>query len=110
MYLLTRADLSPGQQATQGSHAAFRFAYEHPLLLKTWYEESTYLVLLSVPTEAELGVLAGRLIAADLVVSLWREPDMGNELTSVAVAPSLAAQRLLSSLPLTLREEPAMSG
>jgi hypothetical protein len=74
-----------------------------------WYTESTYLILLAVPDEYALGNLTGKLLDADQIVTLWREPDMGNELTSIAVAPSEAAQRILANLPLLLRET-AMSG
>lgn len=104
VYVLTRADLSPGQQATQSAHAAFVFSVEHPLLMETWFQESTYLVLLSVPDEHALIAHLVKLREAGIVCSAWREPDLGNELTAVAVAPSLAAQRLLANLPLTLRE------
>lgn len=104
VYVLTRADLSPGQQATQSAHAAFIFSVEHPLLMERWFQESTYLVLLSVPDEVSLAAYSVKLREAKIVCSVWREPDLDNGLTAVAVAPSLAAQRLLANLPLTLRE------
>lgn len=76
--------------------------------MSDWYVQSTFLVLLQVPDEQELVWLHNRLVAADCTVTAWREPDMGNEYTAIAVAPSEAARRMLSQLPLLLRE-PAMA-
>lgn len=107
LYVVTRQDMSPGAQATQSTHAAFQFAVEHPLLTERWYQESKYLVLLSVPDEASLGVLAVRLDEADLVYTVWREPDWGDQITAIAVEPCQQARIMMANLPLTLRE-PAM--
>lgn len=69
-----------------------------------WYETSSYLVLLGVADEAELASWQARLTTKGCVLTSWHEPDMGNELTALAVAPSPTAERTLSSLPLLLRE------
>lgn len=105
---MTRSDLSPGQQATQSTHAAFKFAHDHPALTDIWYQESTYLVLLSVPAKDDLLRLADMFERADHPASIWTEPDMGDETTAVAIAPGIIASRMLANLPLTLRE-PAMT-
>lgn len=73
-----------------------------------WFEESTYLILLTVPRELALHDTLIKLGWHDLIYSVWHEPDMNNELTAVAVAPSPTATRYLSQLPLTLRA-PAMT-
>jgi hypothetical protein len=73
-----------------------------------WYKNSTYLVLLSVPDEDALLDLLDSICpqtGAGLVYSYWCEPDMDNEHTAVAIAPSAEASRLLSNLPLTLRQK-----
>jgi len=36
--------------------------------------------------------------------SAWLEPDWANELTAIAIEPGEATQKLLSSLPLALKE------
>jgi len=36
--------------------------------------------------------------------SSWLEPDWANELTAIAIEPGEATQKLLSSLPLALKE------
>ena len=73
-----------------------------------WYERSSYLVLLGVPDEPALLGWLEHLAQLGATFIGWREPDRGNELTSLAVAPSPAVERALSSLPLLLKE-PAMS-
>jgi peptidyl-tRNA hydrolase len=102
--VLTRADLSPGQQATQSTHAALKFSIEHPLLCETWYRESSYLVLLQVPDEDGLFYFHKRACQLELVHSVWTEPDMDDTHTAIAIAPSELASRLLANLPLLLRE------
>lgn len=105
MYLVTRRDLPPGHQATQAAHAAFYFGYEHQPILRFWHEESQYLVLLSVADEAALENLRSRVEAERIPYSSYREPDFGDELTALAIAPGLATQRLCANLPLALKEE-----
>lgn len=102
--MLTRTDLPQGQQATQSVHAAFLFARHLPERTRAWFDDSSYLVLLGVEDEAALREWADRLEAKGCSFALWREPDLDNELTAVAVAPSPVAERTLSSLPLLLRE------
>ncbi len=104
LYVLTRADLSPGAQATQSVHAAFQFALEYPELTKDWYKDSQVLVLLSVPDEESLMGWVLNLQDEGLFHSVFHEPDWEDQLTAVAVAPSETAQRIFASLPLTLRE------
>jgi len=102
--VLTRTDLPQGQQATQSVHAAFSFAHAHVGLMDDWYETSSYLVLLGVEDEVELGWWRVRLLDKGCVLTPWHEPDRDNELTALAVAPSPVAERTLSSLPLLLRQ------
>jgi len=105
MYLVTRRDLPPGHQATQAAHAAFYFGYEHQPILRFWHEESQYLVLLSCEDEAALVDLRSRVEAERIAYSEYREPDFNDELTALAIAPSVATRRLCANLPLALREE-----
>lgn len=104
LYVVTRADLSPGQQATQSAHAAFSVGQEHPATVGAWFRESTYLVLLTVPDRETLETLAADAARAGLMFTRWAEPDMGDELTAVAITPSPTASRLVARLPLTGRE------
>lgn len=83
-------------------HAAFSFAHEHPEAFRTWQEESNFVVVLSAHDEIELLSYWQRL---DLnpYRALVREPDIGDQATAFAVI-GLEAGRVLSSLPLCLKE------
>lgn len=78
-------------------------------MFRHWFEESTYLVLLTVTDEVALAAYELLFERHDLVSSTWHEPDMGDELTAIAVEPSPVASRILSALPLTGKRL-AMSG
>lgn len=108
LYVVTRNDLPAGHQATQSAHAAFAFAVAHPDLTALWHRESKFLILLAVPDEAELEALSHRVEHARLTAVAWREPDWGDTLTALAIAPDPMTSRLLANYPLTLRE-PAMA-
>lgn len=97
--MITRDDLSPGVQAVQGMHAALSFAVTYPELTAKWHHESQVLVFLAVPDEDELVELGRDLSWFDLI--WFREPDLGDQLTAIAVEPD--AGRMLSHLPLALR-------
>lgn len=104
LYIVTRRDLRPGLQAAQVAHAAFQFAYEHRPLAAQWLEESNFLIILSVADEIELFRLGQRADKANLPVTYFNEPDIDDELTAIAVAPSPKTVELMFELPLALCE------
>lgn len=104
LYIVTRKDLSPGLQAAQVAHAAFTFAYEHRPLATSWQEESNFLIILSVESEEELWLLGASAELKNLPVTRFTEPDIGNELTAIAIAPSPATVEMCAHLPLALSE------
>lgn len=59
-------------------------------------------MVLNAPNKEELAKLAYDLTNVGVPVSLFKEPDLGDELTAIAVAP--AGARHLSCLPLALRQ------
>jgi hypothetical protein len=59
---------------------------------------------LSVPDEQSLQILLEKIRWRKLVHSIFREPDIGDELTAIAVEPSEKAKKLCSRLPLALEE------
>jgi peptidyl-tRNA hydrolase len=100
LYLVTRQDLPPGVQAVQSCHALRQFGAECPDVDKKWFEESNTLAFLSVPDERELGVLYKKAVTRRLPVAAFREPDLENALTAIALGPSCAS--LTKGLPLAL--------
>ncbi|MFW6243218.1 MAG: peptidyl-tRNA hydrolase [bacterium] len=103
LIVITRSDIDLGSQAVQSSHAAIQFIYEHPEIAKQCYNISNYLVLLSVKNKKELLDLVDKFDQRGIHISKFHEPDLGNELTSIAIEPTSRARRLVSSLPLLLK-------
>ena len=103
--VVTRSDLSPAQQAVQSAHAAIDFCFEHPSRAGPWQKESNYLVLLSLNNEEQLKLLIRNCERLDLRHTVFREPDIGNLITAVAIEPSEKTQKLVSRIPLMLKQK-----
>lgn len=88
----------------QAVHAAFKFAKYRREILERWLDDSSYLVIVSVPDEDTLWDLAEAAFKRNISRVNWTEPDLDNELTAIALAPGQAAQQLCANLPLALRE------
>ena len=101
LYLVTREDLPPAQQAVQAAHALTEYLLSHKDGASSWYSTSNTLALLSVPTEDSLSQLVGKARRKGFMLSEFREPDRSLELTAVAFEPK--AKSLLRNLPLALR-------
>ncbi len=103
LYVITRADLSRGYQAVQGMHAALDFAVKFPRITENWNQISNYLCFLSVGSEEELRMLYRQAQQKQIASVLFREPDIGNQATALALAPGLQSRELCDSLQLALR-------
>jgi hypothetical protein len=57
LFLISRADLPPGQQAVQAAHALVEFQREHPEVADEWYRSSNHLAFLSAKDEPALEAL-----------------------------------------------------
>lgn len=98
--VITRRDLPLPYQAVQSAHAGIQFQYEHSELAKNWYHNSNYLIFLSVENEEELNKLIKKANSKDIVISIFREPDIGNQITAIALEPSIKSKKLTSGLKL----------
>lgn len=114
LYLITRADLPPGQQAVQAAHALAEFGIRYPGTFSRWHAESNTLVMLTVEDKDKLvklwskaNMLAERAARRDFFVfpvgAMFQEPDRNNEPTAIAFAPSGEFERLCRNLPLALQ-------
>jgi hypothetical protein len=77
---------------------------EHPDIHQEWYKNSNYLGLLSVENEMELQRLIDKATALDIRFSVFREPDIDNQITAIALAPHPKSKKLCSNLRLALKE------
>ena len=100
LYVITRQDLSNGQQAVQASHALTEFLFEHPAIASQWHASSNTLALLSVSDEESLRRLKLKARQRRLRCASFHEPDRNNELTAIALEPN--AKGLLRDLALAL--------
>lgn len=100
---VTRRDLSPGYQSVQSTHAGILFIFEHPEISQIWHKDP-YLAQLSAKNEDALKHLILKLEKNQIKYSVFREPDLNNEITAIAIEPSDKTRRLVSNLPLMLKE------
>ncbi len=84
----------------QSAHAAIDFQHDHPEVASQWQTKSNYLALLTVADEEALIKLITKAIFTGIKHTIFREPDLGNEITAVAFEPTDAAKKLTSSCPL----------
>lgn len=98
LYVVVRADLSPGLKLAQACHALRLFAEEHPSVELAWYRGANNLVVLQVPDEAALAALGALSEARGLRLATFREPDLDGAVTALALEPR--ARALLRRLPL----------
>jgi hypothetical protein len=99
---VVRGDLSPGQQAVQACHALRQFVEEHPEIDREWHRESNTLALLAVPDERALTCLWERARHGGVRHAVFREPDIGDALTAIALEPGAGTRRLCRGLRLAL--------
>ena len=104
LYIITREDISPGYQGVQGIHSAILFGQEHPDIHREWYQNSNYLGFLSVANEVELAKLIEKADANDIKCSVFREPDIDNQITAIAIEPGIKSKKLCSNLKLALKD------
>lgn len=103
LYIVTRADLSPGYQAVQAAHAVADWTAEHPESADAWRTRSNSLIVLTADDEPALYRLVEKARTKGIGVTTFREPDLCDEITAVAFSPSDATRRLCSNQPLVGR-------
>jgi len=71
---------------------------------KEWHKQSNYLVFLTVADEEQLIKLISKAILMGIKHTVFREPDLDDQITAVAFEPSEQARKLTSSCPLLGKE------
>jgi len=99
--VITRSDLTHATQACQVAHAVADFCNENPHLAKAWQKESNSIIILTVPDERALYDFCEKNSGLDYTE--FREPDLGYELTAIALHPCEEARRKTSNLPLAMK-------
>jgi len=91
--------MSDGYKAVQSTHAAINFIFEHPGRAGPWFHNSNTLAELEANDEAHLERLIEKCIKLDLIHTVFREPDIGNQITAIAIEPSRLTRKVTSNLP-----------
>ena len=110
LYVLSRADLigddtTKGYQAAQSAHAVAEYllkypAYDDPFFGKQRWSNG-FLILVSVEDQERLEYYSWKASKIGLPVAEWREPDLENTLTAIAVDINEEKQaNLFKKLPL----------
>jgi hypothetical protein len=92
-----------GYQGVQSLHVMAEFALQYPEVTKEWHEKSNYLGFLSAKNEHDLIVLMCKATGNGIRVAEFREPDVGDRVTAIALEPGSKSRKLCSNLPLALR-------
>ena len=72
-----------------------------------WHRDSNYLVLLAAKSERDLYKIIEKAEERGIKYKAFREPDLGNAITAIALEPGNESKRLCSSLPLALKNLPS---
>ena len=105
LYVIGREDLGPGYMSVQAMHAAIQFQHDQPEHAVTWFKQSNYLGFLSVLNEDELTRIINKATALGVRFSVFREPDIDDQITAIALEPGVLSKKLCSNLKLALRGE-----
>ena len=102
VYIVVRTDISLGDQVTQAVHGAQQFQDKHPRIYAEWKKTSNTVAILGAPNEAHLNQLQSMAESYSIPHAIFREPDIGDSLTVLVLAPHPISKRLTSSLSLLL--------
>lgn len=97
--------MTEGYKAVQSTHAAINFVFEHPARAGPWFSSSNTLVQLELKNEKQLKLLIEKCQYHQLECSVFREPDIGNQITAVAIQPSPITQKLVQKIPLLFKNK-----
>jgi hypothetical protein len=98
--VITHAELTTGQQIAQVAHAVAEFALRKQDAFQHWHTTSQFLVALAATNEERLQILHNTLQQKKFQLTEFREPDLNDALTAVALTPHPQLKRMLSDLPL----------
>ena len=104
MIVVVREDLTPAYQAVQCGHSVANFCLEHNDIANSWHKNSQYLAYLSVKDEDALLFLIEKAHSKGITISVFKEPDLDNQVTAIALEPSEESRKLCKNLPCALKD------
>ncbi len=82
------------------THAAIQFANDFPEEQRKWFETSNTVAILATSSLEELELLSTKLTEVGVRHSRFVEPDIGNQLTSIAIVPGPEVKKLCAKYKL----------
>lgn len=76
------------------------FAAQYPAEFLDWHKKSNSIIALNCQNERKLVEFSHKLTEKGIRFAEFREPDIGDELTAIAICPGPEIKRLCSGLPL----------
>lgn len=99
---MVREDLGAGAILAQSCHAVVSFTQEHEVIAKQWVRDSNYIVVLAIPGESELATLIEKVKERQINYSVFREPDLDDQLTAICLSPGPKSKKICRNLKLAL--------
>jgi peptidyl-tRNA hydrolase len=103
-FVIVRADLTKSQRGVQAGHAlaelSFQAGSRKDKTFQRWVQEDKTLVILQVPNEQALEEIHSWFEDRKIPHNLFKEPDLGNSATALAVYPSEQTYQILANLQL----------
>jgi len=88
----------------QSCHCAIQFFMEHTELATEWYNKSNYIAVLEIKNEPAIHELLEKASSKQIRFSIFREPDINDEITAIVLEPGDKSRKLCANLPLALKE------
>ena len=102
--MITHNELPADYQIPQAMHAAMEFSQQFKEECASWHFRSNSVIVLAAKNDKELWEFSQKLKREGLKFSEFREPDIGNELTAIAIVPNERAKKMCSNFPLAGRK------
>ena len=102
LYIIVRRDITPGYKLAQACHGIRQFSEEHGEIDKKWFKNSNYICVLETLNEQSLEQLVEHAKIKGVAHSLFREPDLNNEITVLVLEPSWYSRKICKKLKLAL--------
>lgn len=100
LYIVVRQDLPPAQRMVQACHAVAEFSALYPEVSDWWFHRSNHIAVLGARDYAHLRDVARAAIEKRLHIAFVNEPDIGNQLTAIALTPGEASRPVVKRLRL----------
>lgn len=104
LYLVTHNQLSSGYQTAQTAHVIAEFYNQQPEAANRWHSLSNSLIVLEAKDAEQLYSLYEQAVEAGHTVTVFREPDLGDAITSIAFNPGQTVPAFLAQLPCAGRK------